>query len=152
MQFPMPRVRTALAAFTLLVALSAINCGHACNDVGCSRGLTISFYGDVAPGGYTVDVAVVTPLPEVVRLMTCSLSVVQPNQWGLSCSSSLQHAESGTYVVIDDFLKNVLVTVSAGDRKLTEQRFDPVYEAREVWGPGCGTCTAASIQVVIPST
>jgi hypothetical protein len=147
-----PSVRTVFALFTLLVALSVINCGHACNLVGCSRGLTISLYGDVAPGSYTVDVAVVTPLPEVVRLMTCSVSVVQPNQWRMSCSSSLQHAEFGTYVVIDDFLKNVLVTVSAGDRKLTEQRFEPVYEAREVWGPGCGTCTAAAIHVLLPST
>ena len=42
------------------------------------------------------------------------------------------------------------VTVSSNGNVLSEQTVTPVYTSRDVWGPGCGYCTQATVRVDLP--
>jgi hypothetical protein len=45
---------------------------------------------------------------------------------------------------------NVYVVISTGGSTVKEEKFDILYATREPNGPGCGTCTNASITVNVP--
>jgi len=44
-------------------------------------------------------------------------------------------------------LRKVRITVSTGDRIVSDQVFEPAYETEEINGEGCGTCTGAAVSV-----
>jgi len=121
--------------------------------MGCDDGLTVDFHGGKPGSTYRLEVASVTPLPEIVPIVVCSLEVIDPNRQRLSCSSRELHREiAGRLVINDAGLRNVLVSVFLSDEPVTQQQFAVRYTTAEINGSGCGTCTSASVEVAIPST
>jgi hypothetical protein len=151
----MPSIRGNLPALITLSAMTLADAScdptRACGEIGCDNGLTVVFRGGNAGSTYRLEVASVTPLPETVPFVRCFLEVLAANSNRLSCSSAELHREFAGRLVINDLgLKNVLVSVFLSDQPLTQQQFQIVYATSEVNGPGCGTCTHASIEVSIP--
>ena len=42
------------------------------------------------------------------------------------------------------------MTISSNGNVLSQQTVTPTYTSREVWGPGCGYCTQATVKVDLP--
>jgi len=148
-------IRPSQIAWILLAAslsLGISGCGHSCTGVGCPDGLSIFLDGTPDPTApRRIEVSEVTATPEVVLVMTCSLSTNSVGGPDLLCSSARQHSEHGNIIVIRDYdLKHLVVTVSSGGTKLGEQTFDPTFTSEEINGPGCGVCSDASIRVMLP--
>ncbi|HZL19511.1 MAG TPA: hypothetical protein VFG23_17380 [Polyangia bacterium] len=138
----------------LLVALllAVPSCQTACGLVGCAQGLSITFDANFNQAAtYDVVVSVVTATPETVPIATCTLVASDGGGAQLLCGSQEAHSEqSNTLRIEDTTLAKVLVSVSLGGNTVAEQTFEPAYTTAEINGPGCGTCTSASIQMTIP--
>jgi hypothetical protein len=121
----------------------------------CFNGLQIAFGGTLSPQtSYQIEVATVTPT-EWISLMTCSIRPEADGVRVMTCPGSMGefHGLEPSISMKDVFLDNVVVIVSSNGAKLTEQRFDPMYEIHEPNGPGCGgTCKVAGVKVIVPST
>jgi hypothetical protein len=156
----MPKARTVLPALIALVALipNAMGCGPwACGVVGCYNGLRISFDGTLLPEkSYLIEIAGIAQM-ERGPVTTCTVGPAETTGRRVTCSgsraSNLRGGADPEIYVFDAIYENVVVVVSSGGAKLTEQGFEPVYSTDEPNGPGCpGKCIAASIHVKTPST
>ena len=135
----------------LLSAVPACD-SHGCTTQGCPQGLSITFEGNFTAGAtYDVVVSVVTATPETVPIATCTLVASDGGAAQLLCGSMEAHSEQPNILRIEDTtLSKVLVSVSMGGTTVAEQTFEPAYTTREINGAGCGTCTSAAIQMMIP--
>jgi hypothetical protein len=87
---------------------------------------------------------------QVTPLTTCTFTAANGAD-ALVCSPEVTHAPLGSDVVFADTdIRMLRVTVSSNGNVLSEQTVTPVYTSREVWGPGCGTCTQATVKVDLP--
>jgi hypothetical protein len=145
------KVMPALLLTALLSAVPACE-GKSCGTVGCAQGLSIDFDANFSQAAtYQVVVSVVTATPETVPIATCTLVASDGGGVQLLCDSMEIHSELSNTLRIDDMtLSKILVSVSVGGNTVTEQTFEPVYKAAEINGPGCGTCTSATVQMTIP--
>jgi hypothetical protein len=154
-----PAALVILSALVLGPSLLVGSCfteGRTCNTIGCLSGLTIQLVGGTFDGGQPADSLDIEIANEVdqtfVPLMTCSLSLTGTRQ--LLCTSSRTHREddSSTIYLSDTDLQRLRVTVTAGASQVSQETFTPMWDSQEIWGPGCGYCTRAMIQVQLPSS
>jgi len=146
------RQTTALALAVLAFALTGCE-PHACNTIGCTDGLEIAFEANTssaAAQGNLLDITIETKSAgEFPRVMTCSFETTTRQ---LLCSSPYVHTVDSNRVHFSTTdLKTLRVTVSANGNQLSQEIFTPAYTAEEVWGPGCGVCTQATLHVALPS-
>jgi hypothetical protein len=142
-----------MPALLLAALLFAVpSCESSCGLVGCARGLSITFDANFSQAAtYDVVVSVVTATPETVPIVTCTLVASGGDGAQLLCASQEAHSELSNTLRIDDTtLSKILVSVSMGGNTVAEQTFEPVYNTGEINGPGCGTCTSATVQMTIP--
>ena len=146
------RLGAGLITMSLLLSLGAGSCQHGCTLIGCLDGLRISLESAVPPSTtLQIDIAMITPLPETLHVMSCILTPGAGSEEGLLCNSSRLHGEEGRTIHFGgDEIKRFTVTISREGTKLSEQTFDAPYTTTEPNGPGCGACTSATVHVPLP--
>ena len=149
------RLIEGAAAVVGSLALASFGCEpQKCGAVGCLRGVNIHFEGTFQPGKtYAIQISELTPTPEVVPIMKCSLTGAAAGATPeLLCSSAQMHATFATQVQIDDVVLHQLrIAISADGTPVGQQDYPVLYASREINGPGCGTCTTAGITVALPA-
>jgi hypothetical protein len=124
-----------------------------CTLIGCLDGLLISLYAvaeDAGAAPYEIVVNDVSTTSAGVPVATCTFTP-SPGPMALSCTSTRAVEELGSMIEIHGPpLTKLVVVVSRKGMKLAELPFEPVYETKEINGPGCGTCTQARIEVTLP--
>ena len=92
-----------------------------------------------------------TITPERVEIMRCTLTVQASGSRELLCNSVLQHQMlGGSTVTLREMPANVHVSITEGTATVAEKTVAPNYVTEEVNGPGCGTCTHATLNVTVP--
>ena len=124
--------------------------GLQCTLKGCGGDLSIFLgSGFDKTKSYSIDVNDVTGTGSL--LTSCTLAPATGGESPLKCSAEVAKWTGPYYIRLDGVRPaKVLVTVSAGGAKLSEQMFAPVYEDQEINGRGCGVCTTARVDLNIP--
>ena len=139
-----------LLATALLVA--SCNSTRTCNDIGCTSGLIVELNGAVdggVPTTFQIDFAKVVD-QQVTPLTTCTFTAANYAAT-VFCNPEVSGAVPGSRIVIGQTdIKMLRVTISANGNVLSQQTVTPAYTSREVWGPGCGYCTQATVKVDLP--
>jgi hypothetical protein len=146
----------ALSRFApfLATALLVASCSSTktCNDIGCTSGLTIELDAPVdggVPTTFQIDLAKLAD-QQITPLTTCTFTAANYAAT-VACNPEVSRSPLGTDIVIEQTdIKMLRVTVSANGTVLSQQTVTPTYTSREVWGPGCGYCTQASVRVDLP--
>jgi hypothetical protein len=142
------RIRSRLIVLALLTAVAGCE-NHLCTLIGCTDGLAITLDGTFDVGKvFQIDLAEITPTPEVVPFMTCSFAPSAPGTAGqqLLCQSAVSHSELVNIIQIRDYEpKKLSIKISSAGALVSEQTFEPVFTTKEINGPGCGTCRQSSI-------
>ncbi len=147
-------IASSRVALLLALALVVASCEEkVCTTQGCLSGLTVELDGAVDGGiqatPFQIDFAKVVD-QQVTPLTTCTFTAANAAN-ALVCSPEVTHAPLGSDVVFADTdVRMLRVTISSNGNVLSEQTVTPVYTSREVWGPGCGTCTQATVKVDLP--
>ena len=134
-----------IAAALLLLS----GCGP-CALLGCPGELSIYLGGGfVNTTSYRIDVNDMTGTGAL--LTSCTLAPATGAESPLKCSSEVARLTGPDAIRLDGVRPaKVLVTVSTGDSKLSEQMFAPVYADQEINGRGCGVCTSAQVSLTVP--
>ena len=141
-----------LALASVAASFAVTSCGYACTAIGCWNGLVIELGGNIGQhDDLDIEVAHITPTPEVIQAMTCKFTRSSTGEQ-LLCGSIREHREinSRTINFLSDELKNIRITISSGASVISEQMFEVQYKSAEINGPGCGVCTNATVNVAIP--
>jgi hypothetical protein len=139
-----------LFATALLVA--SCNSTRICNDIGCTSGLTVALDGAIdggAPTTFQIDLAKRVD-QQVTPLTTCTFTAANYAAT-LVCSPEVSRTLIAYGIVLERTdIRMLEVTISSNGNVLSQQTVTPTYTSREVWGPGCGTCTQATVKVDLP--
>lgn len=146
-------IATSRFAPLLVTALLVASCStRICNTIGCTSGLIVELNGAVdggVPTPFQIDLAKVVD-QQVSPLTTCTFTAANYAAT-VACNPEVSRSLIGTAIVIERTdIKVLRVTVSVNGNVLSQQTVTPTYTSREVWGPGCGYCTQATIRVDLP--
>ena len=87
---------------------------------------------------------------QVTPITTCTFTAANYAAT-VVCNPEVSHPPLDTGIVIEQTdIRMLRVTVSANGNVLSQQTVTPAYTSREVWGPGCGYCTQATVKVDLP--
>jgi hypothetical protein len=139
---------------SLALGLGLAGCqSGTCTLIGCREGLLITFDGSFEPNKtYDIVVSDVTTA-ESVRLLACTLTPPADSSLAttLECASVSPHSEQGGTVSLRDVQPARLdIKVSVGGTQIADKQFDVAFKTVELNGPGCGTCTSASLTMSLP--
>jgi hypothetical protein len=139
---------------SLALCLGLAGCeSKACTDIGCREGLLITF-DDSFESSKTYDVVVSdVTTAESVRILGCTLLPPADSSLAatLECTSPSPHSESGRTVSLREAQPMHLdIEVSMGGAQIADKQFDVAFKTVELNGPGCGTCTSASVTMSLP--
>lgn len=142
----MSRLRlVVLSSLALCFGLAGCD-NKVCSLIGCSEGLLITFDGSFGSNKtYDITVSDVTT-DEVVPILGCTLVAGDGTNGTLRCSSVHPHSEQGSTVSLRDPQPSRLdIKVSVDGVQIADKQFDVAFKTVELNGPGCGTCTNASV-------
>jgi hypothetical protein len=133
------RMRSRLIVLALVTAVAGCEISHMCTAIGSTEGLAITLDGTFDAGKvFQINLAEITPTPEVVPFMTCSFAPSAPWTAGqqLLCQSVVSHSELVNIIQIGDYEpKKLPIKISSAGALVSEQTFEPVFTTREINGP-----------------